>query len=81
MAIGRAAAAGQIASEVGTSPAVVAAAGMRSEGVRGDTTDQALAAVAAAAPPAWDLEVEAGASAVVVAADGAGSRHGLGNRT
>ena len=51
-----------IASEVGTSRAVVAETEMRSEGGRGDTTDRVLATAAARAPPAWDLEVEAGAA-------------------
>jgi len=56
----------------------VAETGMLSEVVPGATTDRALAAAAAAAPPAWDLEpAEAEAAAVVVG--GAGSD--LGRRT
>lgn len=47
-------------------------AGMLSEAVQGDTTEPALAPVAAAAPPAWDLEA---AEAAVVG--GAGRWPGL----
>ena len=83
-----------IASEAGTFRAAVGETGMPSEEVPGDLADlargraaleglRALALVvedSAAAPPAWDHEVEA-ASVVVVAAGGAGSRPGLWNRT
>ena len=69
MAIGRAAAAGQIASEAATSRAAVAETGTLSEGDRKDTADRALAVAEAAAPPAWDLVVEAAAAVAVGGAD------------
>ena len=62
-----------IASEAETFHAVVAGTGMPSEEVRGDTTDQALAAAAAEVLPAWDLEAAVG-SVAVVAVGGAGRK-------
>jgi hypothetical protein len=61
----------QIASGTGISRAVVAATGMHSGEVREGTTDRAPERAAIAAPPAWDLEVEAGAAVVVVVVGGA----------
>ena len=62
-----------IASAAAISRAAVAEIGMPSEEVPGDTTDRARAAVAVAAPPAWDLEAGRG-SVVAAAAVGAGRR-------
>ena len=62
---------GQIASGTGIFRAAAAATGMPSEEVHEDTTDRAPALAAIAAPPAWDLEVEAGAAVVVVVVGGA----------
>jgi hypothetical protein len=45
-----------IASEAVTFRAAAAATAMPSEAVPGDTADRTLAAAAAAAHPAWDLE-------------------------
>ena len=71
-AVGRAEAAGQIALEAATSRAAVAETGTPLEEAPGaprDTTDRALAPVAAAAPPAWDLAVAGAAVAAVGGAD------------
>ena len=67
----------QIASEVAISRAAEAETGMRLEAGAGDTTDQALAPAATAAPPAWDLEVEeASAAEAAVVVDDAGKHDG-----
>ena len=60
----------RIALEAGTSRVAAAETEMPLEGVPGDTADRVLAPAAAAAPPAWDLEVEE--ASVVVAEGGAG---------
>ena len=69
MATGRPAA-DLIASEAGISRVVVAEIETPLEGVPGDTADRVLAPAAAAAPPAWDLEVEEASVAVAVGAAG-----------
>jgi len=72
----------RIASEAGTSLAAAAEIAMPSEAAPGDITDRTLAAAAAAAPPAWDLEAEASAVVVEVSGvvvGGAGKRAGLRN--
>lgn len=56
-------------SEAVTCRAAAAAIAMPSEAVPGDIADRALAAAAAAAHPAWDLEE---AVAVAAGADGEG---------
>jgi len=60
-----------IASEAAISRAAVAETETRSEEDRKHTTDRALAAAAAGAPQAWDLEGVAEAFAEAAVADGA----------
>jgi hypothetical protein len=71
-----------LAAVISRAAAAVVETGTPLEGDRRGSTDQAHAPIAAAAPPAWDLEVVAAASAGagVVAAGGADERDRLGYR-